>query len=441
MRDFFGKIKDTVLGSANEILGSIQRSLGEDYYEITEKNPLVRESLVRSEYSNSPLFQTVFNIPWTTTLFWSSAAGSTLCLQHEIGESLGELMHYGPGHVQRWSEINEYIDTAVGIGHRLKFGHAVTDLPVIVEKFGVEGIPAWCAHMAQDFTTVHGVPVIPNAWEAKEWLAHAGVSSKMAMGLVSVSFSSILGAMALVIAASKIQRVYAEWSAKRKLTELFEKAGAAIEGGDHKGALHCLSLALEIDRDPRILLSFGQLCQRRVTSRLKAHKAFDEAVTRFSSTPAAEICLGGARLSARGVAALHALATADVLADIHPEHWRDHLEDLTNAAICSFAQTAKKQDGQADDYVPDTLVTPGHFSAALNYYLAAKSAAHVPLIAERREKVTDNLRKAVKSIGCMAQYNEERLRPIANKLIMGWAGELLQPKDVELELSGYLDSL
>jgi hypothetical protein len=35
----------------------------------------------------------------------------------------------------------------------------------------------------------------------------------------------------------------------------------------------------------------------------------------------------------RGLAGIQALATADVLADIHPKHWNDHVRDLVNARV------------------------------------------------------------------------------------------------------------
>ena len=40
----------------------------------------------------------------------------------------------------------------------------------LIEKFGIESIPAYFGHLAQDFTTVDGIPIIPDAWDVKKWL-------------------------------------------------------------------------------------------------------------------------------------------------------------------------------------------------------------------------------------------------------------------------------
>ena len=54
-------------------VGKIQRKLGEDYYAILEENPLVLDTLSRSDLllENKDLLSTAFNMPWMSTLFWT----------------------------------------------------------------------------------------------------------------------------------------------------------------------------------------------------------------------------------------------------------------------------------------------------------------------------------------------------------------------------------
>jgi hypothetical protein len=148
----WGALRET-LGKAGEVagepvritqvaVGKIQRKLGEDYYAILEENPLVLDTLSRSDLlvENNDLLSTAFNVPWMTTLFWSAAAGSAIVLQRPIAQVLGKVFLYAPGHIKRWDEINKFMDNAVGVGHRLKFRHSIEYLPQIVEKFGSEGV-------------------------------------------------------------------------------------------------------------------------------------------------------------------------------------------------------------------------------------------------------------------------------------------------------------
>ncbi|MFN8411644.1 MAG: hypothetical protein U0Z26_04580 [Anaerolineales bacterium] len=96
------------------------------------------------------------------------------------------------------------MDTAVGVGHRLKFGHSIEYLPQIVEKFGSESVPAYFMHLLQDFTTVDGLPIVPRAWDLKDAIQAANISKKLATGLVSISFSSTLGALAVITLVSEL---------------------------------------------------------------------------------------------------------------------------------------------------------------------------------------------------------------------------------------------
>ena len=94
-----GQLAQTTSQETQVAVGKIQRKLGEDYYAILEENPLVLDTLSRSDLliENKDLLSTAFNVPWMTTLFWSAAAGSAIVLQRPIAEVLGKTFHYGPG--------------------------------------------------------------------------------------------------------------------------------------------------------------------------------------------------------------------------------------------------------------------------------------------------------------------------------------------------------
>jgi hypothetical protein len=420
-------------------VGKIQRKLGEDYYAILEENPLVLDTLSRSDLlvENKELLSTAFNVPWMTTLFWSAAAGSAIVLQRPIADILGKAFHYAPGHIKQWKEINEFMDSVAGVGHRLKFGHSIEYLPQIVEKFGTEGVPAYLMHLLQDFTTVDGLPIIPRAWDVKNTLHLASVSKKVATGLVSISFSSTLGALAVITLVSELWKFSESLTKKIKTQNYLKTAATAIQNHDYNASVANYQRALEIERSPHILMALGQVYMHRESNRLRAHQTFTDAVTLLADHPDTVVPYNHSKLSVRGLAGIQALATADVLADIHPEHWNDHVRDLVNATVFSFTSAATKQAKQSDDLIPDTAVTPEQFSAAINYYLAAKSACYYPFAEERQEKVLRNIQASLRCLGLMAQYDEEKLRRPATNLRQLWAMELLPPDDIETALASY----
>ncbi|MFN8411645.1 MAG: hypothetical protein U0Z26_04585 [Anaerolineales bacterium] len=112
-----------------------------------------------------------------------------------------------------------------------------------------------------------------------------------------------------------------------------------------------------------------------------------------------------------------------------------HVRDLVNATVFSFTSAATKQQSSSNDLIPDSAVAPAQFSAAINYYLAAKSACYYPFAEERQEKVLRNLQASLRCLGLMAQYDEERLRKPATTLRELWTMELLPPDEIETALA------
>lgn len=419
--------------SVRQTSRNIQKRMGEDYFQIFETNPVVLNSMDKEVFLQEDIniLKTLYNIPWATTALWSSAAGSSFALQDQIARTTDHLFHEGPGHLKAWDAVNKFMDSKRGRGHRLKHGHSIEALPQIYEQFGSEGVLAYHVHLLQDFMSTDGIPVIPNAWDIRSWLRNnTNVSSKTATGLVSISFKTMLASLMLTQASRMAFDMGGELIKKRKLSNYLENARLAHENHDYRASIENYKSALEVERSPIILLEMGDVYLRRVSTRLKAHQAYVDSLQELSTTPATSVNLGNARISLRGLVGIRALSTADVLEGIHPEHWNDHVQDIVNATVFSFKSTAQH-------YSTSTLGSPTGFSSAINYYLAAKSAASFPLLDERREKVFDNIKLALQALGDVAQYHGDLRQPTDNLKYL-WALETVMPSDVEAELSTYL---
>ncbi len=447
-------------------VGSVQRRLGEDYYAILKENPLIQETLLRQQ-RNPDLLATAFNIPWTSTLLWSAAAGSIVSLEQPINIFLQGLIHDGPGHWRRWKEVNQFMDNvsgqfmagatdagqqfkfgwfsfgfsrprlsrATGAGHRLKFGHSIEHLPQIVERFGIESTPAFFVHLLQDAATVDGIPVVPYAWDVKSALQAAGVPRKVATGLVSVNYSGLLAAMSIVGVVGVIWEMGSAAVKKAKTQGYLKTAADAFQNNDYLATIENYQRALEVERNSLVLMALGQVYMRRAANRLRAHQAFIEAVKGLAEQPGATVPYYHAKISVRGLAGLQALATADVLADIHPEHWNDHVQDLVNATVFSFSEAAIAQAKESEGIMADKVFAPAHFSAAINYYLAAKAASYCPFVEEQRDKVIRNAQEALRLLGLVAQYDENELRQPASKIRELWEHELYSPAELAMLLT------
>lgn len=416
--------------NAETAVGHLQRHLGEDYYAILSQNPLVLETLSRQELlqENEILLQSAFNIPWRTSLFWGVNVGSLLIVQQEVAHAVGQIFHYGPGHLPRWEAVNRYMDSVSGRYHRLKFGHSVDHLPEIIDKFGVEGVPAYTMHLLQDFTTIDGIPIMPKAWEIKDNLQQLGLKTKTAAGLVSLSFTGMLGAMMLLAWVSELWKMGGAMVKQRKMKQFLETAVHALQHGDNKTAATNYEFALEIDQNPYVMMALGQVYAQHGDTRFKSHRIFEKAFDLLAAEPGKTMPYHNAQLSVRGMAGVQALATVDAYEGLKQDFWNEHLSKLVQATCYSFGAAAEAQAKQAADRVPDAIVNPAQFSVALNYYLAAKTACHYPFLKERQVLIETNLADAKRALGIVAQYDEDKLREPVETLRQLWSYELLEPQ-------------
>lgn len=367
-----------------------------------------------------------------TATLWTAATGTVTAFQRPVGRALGGLFHYGPGHVPRWAEINQYMDSVAGSGHRLKYGHSVDFLPDIVEQFGMEGVPAFFCHLLQDFTTVDGLPVLPNAWTIKQSWEMAGIPPKTATALVSLSASNVLAG---VMIAATIWKIWDQWERDNRKRKLLSAAESAAENRDYTGAIESYKQALELERAPATLIALGQVYLRRPATRPYAHRAFTDAVQMLGTDPAKTIPYQGAQLSLRGIAGLQALATADVIGERYPRYWQEQVEDLVNATVHSFASTAAKLERDSQRRVANPLVRPPLFSAAINRYLAAQAACQYPMLEGRQQVVTAHITGAIGLIGRMARQDEVSFRESANQLRGVWIRTVLPEEEADLLLA------
>ncbi len=178
---------------------------------------------------------------------------------------------------------------------------------------------------------------------------------------------------------------------------------------------------------------------RRQANRYKAFEIFQDASKLLADQPDRTVAYHGAQLNLRGLANIQSLATSDVLELQNRDGWYDLINDMVNACIYSFTSAAEKQAGQSDDIIPDSLVKPAQFSAAINYYLAARAASMYPFGPKREEATRDNLQNARRSLGLMAQYDEASLRQPATTLQQLWTYELLSPEEAGHILGGALE--
>jgi len=107
---------------------------------------------------------------------------------HELGQD-NFLIFDG---IKNSSDVNDFIDSVSGLGHRIKFGHDFEGLSESFEIDGIEGITSWFDHMMKDFTSHDGIP-LPGAefvqnltgmdyQEAVQWLA-VDATDVLALGL------------------------------------------------------------------------------------------------------------------------------------------------------------------------------------------------------------------------------------------------------------------
>lgn len=84
--------------------------------------------------------------------------------------------------------VDAMMDSVSGIGHRVKFGHSLDNLPVIIDKFGFSGTGDYFLHIGKDFASPHGIP-IPFADQIRN---ATGISVKQSVDWLCVNIGDVV---------------------------------------------------------------------------------------------------------------------------------------------------------------------------------------------------------------------------------------------------------
>jgi hypothetical protein len=156
----------------------------------------VDESLTRA---------TGIELQWCQSILGVGASLSLVGGSGGIRRYAQSWLHPGDdSHLDAFADINAAIDSGGGWAHRLLYGHSLEWLPDLIAKKGWNTLVAYPIHLAQDFTTPHGIPVIPWAGHAYKFLVARGVAPKTALSLLSVNLGGVLVAAGTVAAFAVI---------------------------------------------------------------------------------------------------------------------------------------------------------------------------------------------------------------------------------------------
>lgn len=193
------------------------------------------QSRIDSRISRS----TGIEFDWSSAILTVGTAGFGIYGRHRTRRWAQQAFHDGPGHWDRYRDINRWID---GVGrkgfqgrdHRLKYGHSVEYLPDLVARFGPSAIPAYAVHLAQDVTTIRGIPLIPFARLAKVGLQRVGVRRAIATTCVTANLASIIGCVGTALILWEVGSLgYEIYSQARRQRQKSSPATPWItQGGD-----------------------------------------------------------------------------------------------------------------------------------------------------------------------------------------------------------------
>ena len=86
------------------------------------------------------------------------------------------------------SAIDTFMDSVTGRGHRIVFGHDLSSLPDVYQKFGLDGIYDYFKHLGKDVMSPDGIP-IPFAREIQQSI---GLSTKQSLDWMCLNIGDVL---------------------------------------------------------------------------------------------------------------------------------------------------------------------------------------------------------------------------------------------------------
>lgn len=115
---------------------------------------------------------------------------------------------------------SKIMDSASGLGHRLKAGHDFQGFIELMQEKGLDGAAEWCQHMFYDLMSPDGIP-LPGASYVYRFLEETvGVSEKFFIDWACVSATDIIsGSLALLLLA-RMHKIASEGKKIRRLSTL-----------------------------------------------------------------------------------------------------------------------------------------------------------------------------------------------------------------------------
>ena len=294
--------------------------------------------------------------------------------------------------------IHRWIDTVPGSGirgggilHRLQHGHDVAAVQQLYDQHGLEGVLVWMQHVAQDICTPTGIPIPVGGTHLASWLVDSGFASPgkaalmLSFNAAQLASAVLTGAFALRLAA-----LTAELRRQRQVALRCSAARDAWSRGDLDAVVAHYSEARSLSNDdPTILMALGWAYAQMGRPAVEAFLAFRAAALGLANGDrTGEV--DGAALSLRGLAYMLALSHAVQVLEEPNLHgaWRAELDRMLRGAIAAFERTAIAHVGGPAVRLAGrevALYRQRPFSAAANYYLAARlawSASFLPSSSE-----------------------------------------------------------
>lgn len=343
----------------------------------------------------------MLSIAWQSDALVGLSAMGVTVWEREIVTVTRSVFHDGLRHQELsrrlfgsdYDAIHRWIDTVPGSGirgggivHRLRHGHDVAAAQSLYEQHGLPGLMVWMQHVGQDLATPTGIPIPIGGAGFAEWLVQAGHATPgkaalmLSFNAAELAAAILGGAFALRLAA-----LATELRRQRQVARRCAAARDAWARGDLDAVVANYGEARSLSADePTILMALGWAYAQMGRPAAESFLAFRAAAMGLAREDrGAEV--DGATVSLRGLAYLLALSHAVQVLDQTELQgaWRAELDRMLRGAIAAFERMAIAQaDGPAlrvgEREVALFRARP--FSAAANYYLAARLAWSAPFL-------------------------------------------------------------
>lgn len=343
----------------------------------------------------------MLSVAWQSDALVGLSAMGVVTWEREIVTVTRSVFHDGLPHQalsrrlfgSDFDAIHRWIDTVPGSGirgggivHRLQHGHDLAAAQHLYDQHGLPGLLVWMQHVGQDVATPTGIPLPVGGARLAQWLVEAEYATPgkaalmLSFNAAELAASVLGGAFALRLAA-----LVADLRRRREVARRCAAARDAWERGDLDAVVAHYSEARSLSGDePTILMALGWAYAQMGRPAAEAFLAFRAAAMGLAKEERVAH-IDGATLSLRGLAYLLALSHAVQVLEESDMHgaWRAELDRMLRGAITAFERTALAQaDGPAVRVAGREveLYRARPFSAAANYYLAARLAWSAPFL-------------------------------------------------------------